>query len=161
MKALILVRHAKSGWGNPDLSDRDRPLNKRGQRAAPVMAAWLQDQGYLPDMALVSDARRTQETWALMDLGVPASFHAGLYLAEPNEILAHVAQTDADTVMVLAHNPGIGELSIELAVDWPKHERFIQFPTASVCVLRFDVANWSDLTEASGTVLDFVTPHDL
>jgi phosphohistidine phosphatase len=59
---LILSRHAKSGWDDPDLSDHDRPLNARGRGDAPKVGAWLRAKGYLPDAALVSSARRTQET---------------------------------------------------------------------------------------------------
>ncbi len=161
MKTLILMRHAKSGWDNPDLRDRDRPLNKRGQRAAPMVGAWLAEKGYVPDVALVSDARRTQETWALLGLDTKHETLASLYLAEPDEILAEVAKISADSVLVLGHNPGIGELSAELCAQWPKHEQFMRFPTASVCVLRFEAGDWGNLAEGSGTLADFVTPSDL
>ena len=161
MKTLILMRHAKSGWDDPNLSDRERSLNTRGQRDAPRVGAWLKAKGYVADVAFVSDAHRTQETWTLLDLPVPASFHADLYLAEPNEMMAHVMNAEADTVMVLGHNPGMGELSAGLAADWPSNPRFMQFPTASVCVLTFEIATWSDIAEASGTVVAFQTPHDL
>lgn len=161
MKTLILMRHAKSGWGNPDLKDRDRPLNKRGERASPQMGAWIKAQDLVPDLALVSDARRTRETWDLLGLECPVSFHAGLYLAEPEEILTHLAQQTAERVLVLCHNPGVAELAATLASDWPKHERFMQFPTASVCVLTLNQPDWQGITPASAAVQHFVTPHDL
>ena len=161
MKTLILMRHAKSGWDNPDLRDRDRPLNKRGQRAAPMVGAWLAAKGYVPDVALVSDARRTQETWALLGLNTKQETLASLYLADPRDMLSEIAKADGDCVMVLGHNPGMGELSAELCADWPKHEQFMRFPTASVCVLTFQTDDWGQLTEGSGTLVDFVTPGDL
>lgn len=161
MKTLILMRHAKSGWDNPDLRDRDRPLNKRGQRAAPVVGAWLAEKGYVPDVALVSDARRTQETWALMGLDAKHETLGSLYLAEPATMLAEVAKANGDCVLVLGHNPGMGELSAALCAEWPKHEQFMRFPTASVCVLTFETDDWANLAEGTGQLVDFVTPSDL
>ena len=66
MKRLLIMRHAKSAW--PDgVDDHDRPLNKRGNRAAPKMAHLLLQKGFSPDAAIVSSARRTQETWQQMN----------------------------------------------------------------------------------------------
>ncbi|MBK8311908.1 MAG: histidine phosphatase family protein [Chitinophagaceae bacterium] len=61
MKTLILVRHAKSDWGNPSLSDFDRPLNERGKRDAPVMAKRLLDKKIKIDQIIASPAKRQQE----------------------------------------------------------------------------------------------------
>ena len=60
-RRLILLRHAKSDW--PDVPDRDRPLAKRGRRDAPKIGRWLREHGYLPDIVICSDARRTRQTW--------------------------------------------------------------------------------------------------
>ncbi|MGR3493424.1 MAG: SixA phosphatase family protein, partial [Shimia sp.] len=49
MNRLILMRHAKSSWDHPDLTDHDRPLNERGREAAVRVGGWLRDQGWLPD----------------------------------------------------------------------------------------------------------------
>jgi phosphohistidine phosphatase len=62
MRQLLLLRHAKSSWDDPDLPDHARPLNARGKRAAAVMAAVMQDLGLAPDIVLVSSARRTLQT---------------------------------------------------------------------------------------------------
>ena len=64
-KTLILFRHAKSSWAD-NVEDHERPLAERGRKAAPVMAKWLVGKGLKPTVALVSTARRTQETWALV-----------------------------------------------------------------------------------------------
>ncbi|MEE3099475.1 MAG: histidine phosphatase family protein, partial [Pseudomonadota bacterium] len=87
MHRLVLMRHAKSDWGDPGLGDHDRPLNDRGRRAAPRMGAWLAAQGAFPDAALLSSARRVQETWAGVLDGAgrtasppPARTERGLYL---------------------------------------------------------------------------------
>ncbi len=161
MKTLILMRHAKSGWDGPNLSDHDRTLAPRGQRDAPLMGAWLKARGYLADVALVSDAHRTRETWALLDLPTPVSFHADLYLADPDQMMALIIKASADKVMVLGHNPGLGDLSTALAAEWPSTPVSVQFPTASVCIMTFDVTSWNDVTDATGTVLELKTPRDL
>ena len=161
MKTLVLMRHAKSSWGSLDLADRDRPLNSRGKAAAPLMGAWIKAQGYVPQTALVSTATRTRQTWDLLDLDVKPVFLPKLYLAEPSEILAEAAKTKASTLMVLGHNPGIGELAAELASQWPAHDKFMQFPTAAICVLGFDLDDWSELGDSTGIVEAFITPSDL
>ena len=72
MKRLLLLRHAKSAW--PDgVEDHDRPLSDRGRRDAPRMGAYIAAAGLRPDFALVSSARRTQETWALVAPATAAS----------------------------------------------------------------------------------------
>ena len=63
---LILTRHAKSSWASPTMDDHARPLNRRGESSAKAIGAWLAAQGYVPELALVSSATRTRETWALI-----------------------------------------------------------------------------------------------
>ncbi|WP_204322083.1 histidine phosphatase family protein, partial [Streptococcus pneumoniae] len=63
MHRLILLRHAKSDWPE-GVADHERPLNGRGRRAAPLMGEAMVERGYVPERALVSSAKRTQETWA-------------------------------------------------------------------------------------------------
>ncbi|TJW64040.1 MAG: histidine phosphatase family protein, partial [Mesorhizobium sp.] len=64
-KQLLLLRHAKSSWDDPDLIDFDRPLSARGLKAAPLVGRELASQGWLPDLALVSPALRSRDTWRL------------------------------------------------------------------------------------------------
>lgn len=64
-KTLILVRHAKSDWGNPDLDDFDRPLNGRGKSDAPVMAHRLLDKKVKIDAFIASPAKRARKTAAI------------------------------------------------------------------------------------------------
>jgi phosphohistidine phosphatase len=162
---LILTRHAKSDWDDPTLSDHDRVLNPRGQEAAVKIGGWLRAKGYLPDAALVSSARRTQETWdrLLPELGraVPMTVAPKLYHAEADTILAHLRAAEALTVMVVGHNPGIGEFAHRI-VDGPAaHPRFIDYPTGATLVASFDRRAWDDVDWWSGRVVDFVVPRDL
>ena len=62
MKTLLILRHAKSSWNYPELSDYDRPLNKRGKRDAPRMGKFLREQKLTPDRILTSSAKRARRT---------------------------------------------------------------------------------------------------
>ena len=70
---LILTRHAKSAWNDPSLDDFDRSLNRRGRKSAEAIGQWLVEAGALPDVVLVSGARRTVETWSRMASAFPAT----------------------------------------------------------------------------------------
>ena len=90
MPVLYLLRHAKSTWENPDLSDHDRPLNERGRNAAPLIGKWLRDNAPALDLALVSSATRALETWKLVAAELktrPAvTIDRSFYLAGQNQL---------------------------------------------------------------------------
>lgn len=162
MKTLLLMRHAKSSWGNPDLDDHDRALNKRGQRAAPMIGNWIRANRLMPDLALVSDARRTRETWTRMGLeGCAVQIRADLYHASPDTSLDLIRGAQGDRLLILGHNPGIGLLAQALPATVPDHPKFAQFPTAAVLVLHFDTDDWRTVGPRGGRNARFVTPHDL
>lgn len=162
---LILTRHAKSAWDDPAKDDFDRPLNARGRKSAPAIGAWLAEKGYLPDVVLVSGARRTVETWERMAGKLPETAvmesAPALYLAEPKIILGVLRSQTVPTVMMIGHNPGFAHLARALAKNAPAHPKFQQYPTAATSVMEFDEANWSDIGPGKGRVLDFVVPRDL
>jgi phosphohistidine phosphatase len=160
MKTLALVRHAKSSWDDPSLSDHDRPLAERGLQEAPEMGRRLRGRGFAPDVILSSTAVRTKDTAAMIaaELGdeppdivlVPE-----LYDASPATILALVGglDDDLDSAMVVAHDPGMSELASALS---PKIERM---PTCAVAEFTFDVASWRDLPRARPETVRFEEPH--
>ncbi|MCG6884070.1 MAG: histidine phosphatase family protein [Silicimonas sp.] len=162
---LILMRHAKSDWGDPSQDDFDRPLNNRGRRSASAIGRWLAKQGYLPDKVLVSGARRTVETWECMAGSLPGTAVMEsapvLYLAEPGTILNVLRGEDARTVMMIGHNPGFAFVASALAERLPGHDKFSQYPTAATTVFEFPASTWSAIEPGTGTVLDFVVPRDL
>ena len=162
---LILTRHAKSAWDDPLQDDFDRPLNERGRRSAPAIARWLAEQGHLPDIVLVSGARRTVETWERMAPHLPETAEMqsapALYLAEPKVILGVLRSQSAPTVMMIGHNPGFALLAGSLASQTPRHAKFSHYPTAACGVFAFDTSRWEDVTPGSATVVDFVVPKDL
>lgn len=161
---LILTRHAKSDWDDPRLDDHDRRLNPRGRDSAAAIGAWLKDRGHLPEQVQVSTAARAVETWTGMapHLGTPeVSFHRRLYHPAPETMLAHLSRATAGTVLMLAHNPGIGALAASLIRRSPDHPRFADYPTAATLVVRFDAPGWVDIARGTGDVLDFTVPRDL
>ena len=161
MKTLILMRHAKSDWGDPRLPDSARPLNARGCRAAPALGHWLRSQDLAPDQLLCSSAVRTQETCTRLKLDTAPDLHDALYLAEADEMLTVLRRATGSLVLMLGHNPGIAEFAALLVAAPPDHERFDDYPTGATLIARFDIADWAALQPGSGTVLQFLTPRDL
>lgn len=161
---LILTRHAKSDWSQ-GLDDFERPLNRRGRQAAPTIAEWLIGRGYLPDVVLVSGARRTVETWEKMAGLMPetATMESvpALYHASAGTILTVLHSQTAPTVMLIGHNPGIAVFAQQIANASPDHAKFAQYPSAATTVFRFSTDTWRDIDWGTGEVLDFVVPRDL
>jgi phosphohistidine phosphatase len=113
MKTLLILRHAKSSWKNEGLSDRDRPLNKRGQRQAPLIGQYLHSLALAPDLILSSPARRARETAVAVaqECGYDGDvdFINEFYPGDPEDYIQVVgALPDAhERVMVVGHNPGL------------------------------------------------------
>ena len=167
---LILTRHAKSNWDNPFDTDRQRPLAPRGLRAAPRIGRWLAEHGYLPDAALVSDATRTRETWALIAAALDASapettpllvLKPALYHAPADVMMAVLRHAQAETVMMVGHNPGIAEFAERIVAQAPAHSAYQRYPTGATLVASFEIDAWQDVTFGSGAVRDFVVPREL
>lgn len=167
---LLLFRHAKSSWSEPDLDDFDRPLNGRGQRAAPVVGEWLKDEDLVPDLVLVSGARRARDTWTLVapaiEGAVPVRIDNSLYMAEPGLILDRIRSTGPDVrrLMVIGHNPGLESLARGLVQEGRKKQlkrMYDKFPTGAVAVIDFSVDDWSRVEPGTGTLRAFVRPKDL
>lgn len=162
---LLLVRHAKSDWGDPSLPDHERPLNGRGRRDAPRMGRWIARAGLVPQEALCSDAVRTRETLDLMLPEWPAppriAHRPALYHATPEAMLAVAAEAEAPRLALIGHNPGIGSLARLLARRAPDHPRWADFPTAAVAALAFEAASWQGIEKGAATVLAFAVPGDV
>ncbi len=170
MKKLLLMRHGKSDWNKPGQEDSDRPLAPRGQKAAVRIAAWIEEHGLRPDAALISTARRTQETWRLVKdiFGADASFEnrETLYLASPGEILeqlAGVADNPA-TILIIGHNPGLESLTNLLAGPGSDDSALADlqrgFPTAALAVFELAGDSWPDLGSDGARLAEFVRPRD-
>jgi phosphohistidine phosphatase len=170
MRTLLLMRHAKSSWDQPELADLDRPLAARGRDAAPLVARYLADHGLVPQLVLGSPAQRVRETWQLMApvLGgaIACKTSRGLYEGRPGRLLQTLRRVDGavGTLMLIGHNPALGELAQSLAGDGSKKalERLrTKFPTAAVAVLAFEGEGWADLAPGGGRLQELVRPKDL
>ncbi len=171
MKTILLLRHAKSAWDDAGLSDHDRPLNRRGERAAKAIADYLDQHGPRPDLILCSTANRARQTLAplVKKLGPqapPLSLEDGLYLAHNDSLLLRLQSLadDIATVLLVGHNDGIWQLADALAAQGPAasimsmHEKF---PTGALAVLEATAGSWRDLAAGSGKLVAFVRPRDL
>ena len=159
---LFLLRHAKSSWDDPDLSDRDRPLAKRGKKAGALLRDYFRAEGVRPDLALVSSARRTRETFAALELdpAPPAQILPELYHAAPETILDAIraAPETAGVVLVVGHNPGLENFARMLADD--RTEAPETFPTGALAQFEID-RPWAELEAGCGKLVRFVTPKTL
>ncbi|MGH6913005.1 MAG: SixA phosphatase family protein, partial [Geminicoccales bacterium] len=141
MKALLLLRHAKSSWDEPGLREIDRPLTGRGRKAAARMGRLLAERGLIPDLIVCSPARRARETYdalaPALDADPELRFEDGLYLAEPAGLLrlTQALPDTARTVLLIGHNPGLerfaGRLAGSAAGD-SLRRMAAKFPTAAL-----------------------------
>jgi phosphohistidine phosphatase len=168
MKQLLILRHAKSSWDDSELADFDRPLAPRGLKTAPLMGRELARRGWLPDLALVSPALRTRDTWRLvaqeLPKSVPAQFAEELYEAAAGAILARVRQARAKSLLVIGHNPGLQHFALRLAGAGSDESVFkkieAKFPTATLARFTLD-GDWADLAFGSAKLTHCLRPKDL
>jgi len=145
MKTLLILRHAKSSWKQPELADHDRPLAKRGRRDGPRMGRLLLREHLAPDAILTSTARRAQDTAALVaehcGHDEPLQIHSALYEADPSTIIDLLRELDdqVDRVMVVGHNPELERLLEQLT------GRCERLPTAALVHLQLNISGWRDL----------------
>lgn len=162
---LILTRHAKSSWDDPTMEDVDRTLNDRGREAASAIGHWLARNAYRPDAVLMSSAIRTVETWdrmaAILPDAVTIDSRPALYLASADVLMNALQNQSAPCVMLIAHNPGIGEFANRVLDTAPAHPKFRRYPTAATTIITFDVPSWADITWGVGHAADFIIPSDL
>lgn len=177
MRYLLLLRHAKAAQDAADKQDHSRPLNERGHSAAAAMGRWLAGRPAIrPELALVSTARRTRETWdelarQLPDL-IPVRYERALYLAAPEAALDIIATAPntVERLMVIAHNPGIHELARALvgAIGARPAARLgfdrmrESFPTGSLAVIALPrIRKWVDVAPGKGRFDSFTRPRDV
>ena len=167
MRRLLLLRHAKSSWSDPDTRDHERPLNGRGREAAPRLGEYLAHEGLVPDLVVCSSARRACETVDRLGLPdeVPLVVTHDLYLASPETVLDLVQTTDdgVGTLLVVGHNPTTQEVALDLvgggdadALDaLGRH-----YPTAALAVFAFD-GDWDALGPGAARLERFVVHREL
>ena len=140
MDRLILLRHGKAEAEAPSGQDFDRALTGRGRRDVTLVARELAEAGQAPDLVLASPAARAKETW---EAAAPFFPHAQvewapmLYQIDPQGILDLALEQAPRTVMVVGHNPGLGDLAAFLAREAGRTDLF-GFPTGAAAIVDFE-----------------------
>ena len=162
MKTLILVRHAKSSWGDFTLPDFDRPLNERGKHDAPMMAKRLLEKGVKIDALVSSPAKRAKRTaQAFADvLGKNKDqiiFFEKLYMAGGEDFFNVIDQLDESikNAAIFSHNPGITVFANMLQVAV-----IDEMPTCSIFAITTSAEKWSDFRKAKKELWFFDFPKN-
>ncbi|CAN5608681.1 histidine phosphatase family protein [soil metagenome] len=155
------MRHAKSSWDDANLPDFDRPLNTRGQQAAPFMGMVMDQLGLAPDVIVCSPAVRAEQTAVFVKeagkLRGILHFEPRIYEASPNtlrQVVAEIADSNS-SAMIVGHNPGV--------------EGFIRYltgelesmPTAALAVIELEIDKWGDVNDGSGKLMTVIRPKDM
>ena len=156
MTTLVLVRHAKSDWGHPRLDDHDRPLNERGLRDAPAMAARLAASGVFPDAILSSSALRARTTAGFFGkaLGVEPQPLEQLYGAPASVLLGVAVDSGVDSVLIVAHDPGMTVLAEQLSDGGIAH-----MPTCAVARFIWREDDWDVAASVEPASWSFDSPR--
>lgn len=169
-RQLILLRHAKAVIGE-GVEDFARPLAERGVKASAVVGRLLATHGLAPDLALVSPARRTRETWGLVasqfEEPPQAEFIDQLYeFGDGSELLDVIRSHGGAAVrlMLVGHNPAIAAVANALSGSGEKALRrqiAEKYPTAGLAIISFGTGSWAETQPGSGTLEAFVRPRDM
>lgn len=150
MKQLFLIRHAKSSWDDPTISDFERPLNDRGKKDAPEMAKRLGDKKIKLGALVSSPAKRAKKTCKYFEKEFDISkddiiFEDKLYEAGTQNFLEVVKnlKNKWDSVAIFSHNPGITDFANSLT-----NERIDNIPTCGIFAVKIKSNHWSDFKEA-------------
>jgi len=163
MKNLLIMRHAKSDWGNSSLPDFDRPLNNRGKTSAPAMGKELLKRKKVPDLIISSPANRAKTTAEMVseEFGYhkPIQFENEFYFGHIAEIINIVRKTDNsfEHVLIVGHNPTLEDLIDELIID----DNGYGMPTAAVASILFDVDSWEEINKKTGILEWLIVPKEL
>lgn len=160
MKQIYLIRHAKSCWEDPSLGDKERPLNPRGHRDAPVMAAYLADLDIKPNLIVSSTAKRTQTTanYFAKQFGISEDnilYDNDLYDASVEEVFSVIRSIspDIDVVFLIGHNPAITYLSNMFGGD-----RIDNVPTCGIVRIDFSGDDWGSFDTKNASQIFFTAP---
>ena len=162
MKTILLFRHGKSDWYADYSHDHERPLARRGRRAARAMGEWLKQTGPLPDHIFCSTAVRTRQTYKLAaqagSWAATVEYEAALYGAGLMELLdsIHGASDEHSVLMLIGHQPTWSEATAMLS-----RSPIMHFPTATMARVDVPVDTWLNVEYGSGTLAWLQTPKKL
>lgn len=153
---LTLIRHAKSSWDDPDLSDFDRPLDRRGLRDAPVMAHLVAARKQQIDVIMSSTAVRAASTaqYFADALDTEIEFFDQLYNADPRRIADLVAEREEENVAVVAHDPTLSILARHFGPQIP------HMPTCAVAWFTWGADTWREAFRTPPTRVQYDIPRE-
>ena len=159
MKSIYLIRHAKSSWENPKLSDHQRPLNKRGLRDAPIMGQKLKNLYLPPDKIICSSAKRAKQTAELIEkkwLSSKSIESSDLLYEQPISSILNLIQSnpeDFNSLALVFHNPTVTQITNLLCSS-----SFQDVPTCSVLVISCNKKKWSSVDIGTCNLVNFEYP---
>ena len=167
MLRLMLLRHAKTERSAPGGRDRDRKLMKRGRSDAPMIGVYMSHHRLIPDLAVVSPAKRAQETWALVAAAFAKAPRAindeRLYNASVANLAGIIGETrKARALLIVGHNPGLHDLAMRLTASGDVKMREAlnaKLPTSGLVVIDLPLEDWSLLHDHDGCLVRFVSPR--
>lgn len=160
MKTLFVLRHAKSSWDFPHLSDFERPLNKRGNKTAPFMGELMARKDFSPDVILSSPAHRAKRTSELVheSAGLDAEilFDEKIYASSTHRLLYIISEIDNahSSAMIVGHNPGFEGIVRVLSGEYQR------MPTAALAVIDLDIKNWNEVKQMCGSLREVLRPKE-
>ncbi|MGB5076070.1 MAG: histidine phosphatase family protein [Sphingorhabdus sp.] len=168
---MTLLRHAKSSWDDSIPRDFDRPLNKRGEKAAMVVGRWVKRQGMTFDHVVASPAVRVIDTIDQFVKGsgerIDATWDRRIYLAS-SATLMDVLRDQSDlhkSVLMVGHNPGMEDLVFDIVPDdgtSPLRDIvYEKFPTGALAQMELDIDSWAEIDRKCGKLTQFIRPRDL
>lgn len=161
MKTLFVLRHAKSSWDHPHLSDFDRPLNGRGEKAAPAMGEFMREKGLVPEVVIASPAKRARMTAERASAGgefeAQIIFDDRIYGAGASSLVYVISGIDDryGSAMIVGHNPGFEMLVRALTREGGR------MPTAALAVIDLGIDKWSEVESGAGTLRGLFLPREI
>lgn len=164
------LRHAKSSWDDPVARDFDRPLNKKGEKAARIMGQYMKAQGLTFDHIIASPAVRVIETVDHVASGygkrIEPIWERRIYLASSATLMDVLREMDdgAGHILMLGHNPGMEDLILDLVPETDGEMRssvYEKYPTAALAQIDINIDHWADIDRGKGRLTRFVRPRDL
>lgn len=160
MKTLYIVRHAKSSWKNPDLSDVERPLLEKGKKRTRRVVEYLINNEISPDLIISSHAERATETAAIIAHALNYDkdrilIDRSLYYGNSETLrrLFFDLPSDANSLMIVGHNPtmtNFANIFIDKKLEW--------LPTSAVMALKFNAGNWLNVLNTKPEIVFYIYP---
>jgi phosphohistidine phosphatase len=156
----MLVRHAKSSWKAENLEDFDRPLNPRGEKSAPKIAAFLNNIFPCPDLMVTSPALRTKTTANIFAKHfnydeAKLFLNTRLYMCKSTtlfDVISHFPD-DANFVILFGHNPALTDAINEFC-----DLKIENFPTCAALVIDFNSLSWKNFMRTEGKTRLLIHP---